>query len=36
MAIPLVYDHCLTDVALDAAVADFIAVQAENDAIKKE
>ena len=26
MAVPLVYDHCLTDHALDAAVADFLEV----------
>lgn len=36
MAIPLIYEHCLTDAALDAAVEDFQGVAAANDAVNKE
>lgn len=36
MAVPLMYQHCLTDAALDAAVEDFAGVNANNDSIKKE
>lgn len=36
MAVPLIYEHCLTDAALDLAVEDFQGVQAANDAINKE
>jgi hypothetical protein len=36
MAVPLIYDTCLSDVALDAAVEDFNAVMIANDAINKE
>jgi len=36
MAVPLIYDACLSDVALDAAVEDWNAVAVANDAIGKE
>ena len=36
MAVPLVYDTCLSDVALDAAIEDWNAVALANDAVNKE
>lgn len=36
MAVPLVYQHCLTDAALDAAVENFQSVAAANDVVTKE
>lgn len=36
MAIPIVYNSCLSDEALDAAIADFIKVTAENQSLKQQ
>ena len=36
MAVPLVYENCLTDNALDSAVEDMLAVTTANDVILKE
>lgn len=36
LAVPLVYENCLTDAALDAAVEDFQAVATANEAVNKE
>ncbi len=36
MAIPIVYNSCLSDEALDAAVADYIKVTAENQSLRQQ
>jgi len=36
MSVPIIYDSCLSDEALDSAITDYLKVTAENERLDKE
>ena len=36
MSIPIIYESCLSDEALDAAITDYLKVTAENERLERE
>jgi hypothetical protein len=36
MSVPICYESCLSDEALDSAITDFLKVTAENERLEKE
>lgn len=36
MSVPIIYDSCLSDEALDSAITDYLKVTAENERLDRE